>query len=77
MPDADDPKPLYWDASYEIVLSLMEHHPDADLDALGLQQLFEWIVALPGFADDPILAHDGLLTEILREWYEENISEDF
>ncbi len=71
MDEDDDPKPLYWEASYEIVLSLMEHHPLADLDELGLQQLFDWIVALPGFADDPILAHDALLTEILREWYEE------
>ena len=68
----ESPKPLYWEASYEIVLALMEHHPDANLDDLGLQQLFEWIINLPGFADDPILAHDGLLTEILREWYEEN-----
>ena len=67
----DSPKSLYWEASYEIVLALMEHHPNADLDNLGLQQLFEWIITLPGFADDPILAHDGLLTEILREWYEE------
>ena len=67
----DGPKPLYWEASYEIVLTLMECHPDADLDALGLQQLCEWIIALPGFADDPALAHDGLLAEILREWYEE------
>lgn len=68
---SDENKPLYWEASYEIVLSLIEHHPNADLDALGLGQLFEWIIALPGFADDPVLAHDGLLTEILREWYEE------
>ncbi len=67
----ESPKPLYWEASYEIVLALMEQHPDADLDNLGLQQLFEWIINLPGFDDDPILAHDGLLTEILREWYEE------
>ncbi len=67
----DEPKPLYWDATYEIVLSLIEHHPDADLDSLGLQQLLEWILSLPGFADDPILVHDGLLNEILREWYEE------
>ena len=71
---SDDPKPLYWDASYEIVLNLMEHHPNADLDELGLQTLFEWIIVLPGFADDPSLAHDDLLTEILREWYEEQIS---
>jgi FeS assembly protein IscX len=66
-----EPKPLYWEASYEIVLALIEHHPSADLDTLGLQRLLELIVALPGFADDPILAHDGLLTDILREWYEE------
>jgi FeS assembly protein IscX len=72
MSDAeDDPKRLYWEASYEIVLALMEQHADADLDSLGLNQLFDWIVALPGFADDPGLAHDGLLTEILRDWYEE------
>lgn len=71
MDEDDDPKPLYWEASYEIVLSLMEHHPHAGLDELGLQQLFDWIIALPGFADDPILAHDALLTEILRDWYEE------
>jgi len=69
--DADNPEPLYWEASYAIVLSLMEHHPDADLETLGLQQLYEWIIALPGFADDPLLADDDLLTEIFREWYEE------
>jgi len=62
---------LYWDATYEIVLSLIDNHPDANLDALGLQQLYELIVALPGFADDPELANEGILTEILREWYEE------
>lgn len=62
---------LHWEASYEIVLALMEHYPDADLDSLGLGQLFEWIIRLPGFDDEPILANDALLTDILREWYEE------
>jgi FeS assembly protein IscX len=62
---------LYWDATYEIVLSLIDNHPDANLDVIGLQQLYELIVALPGFADDPELANEGILTEILREWYEE------
>ena len=62
---------IYWDATYEIVLSLIETHPDADLDAMGLQQLNQLIVALPDFADDPELANDGILTEILREWYVE------
>ncbi len=71
MSEAEEPNPLYWDATYEIVLGLMEHHPDADLEMVGLQQLFEWIIALPGFADDPILAHDDVLVEIFRVWYEE------
>ena len=62
---------LYWDATYEIVLSLIDNHPDANLDEMGLQQLYELIVALPGFADDPELANEGILTDILREWYEE------
>ncbi|MCL4250195.1 MAG: Fe-S cluster assembly protein IscX [Anaerolineae bacterium] len=62
---------LYWEASYEIVLNLIEAYPDADLDSIGLQQLQQYIVALPNFADDPELANDGILSEILREWYEE------
>lgn len=62
---------LYWDATYEIVMGLREQHPDADLEALGVGQLYQWILALPGFADDPALVNDSILNEILREWYEE------
>jgi FeS assembly protein IscX len=62
---------LYWESSYEIVLSLIEIYPDADLDSIGLQQLFRYIVDLPNFADDPEFANDNILNEILREWYEE------
>jgi FeS assembly protein IscX len=75
MNDDEAPALLYWEASYEIVLRLMEVHPDADLDALGLHQLYEWIIALPGFADEPNLANDQILTEIMREWYEEATEE--
>ena len=32
-------KPLYWDASYEIVLTLMEVYPQIDLGDVGLEQL--------------------------------------
>lgn len=64
-------KPLYWDASYEIVLDLMEAYPDIDLETIGLEQLYRMILALPNFADDPALANTGILTGILREWYEE------
>jgi len=62
---------LYWDASYEIVLALMVAYPDVDLDTVSLVELNRWIVNLPNFADDPVLVNDGILKDILREWYEE------
>lgn len=63
---------LYWDASYEIALALRKAHPVANLDDIGLEQLYDWIIALPNFADDPQLANEGILLDILREWYEES-----
>ena len=74
-PAADTALPLYWDTSYEIVLHLLARYPDTDLDTLGLYELYTMIVTLPDFADDPALAHDGLLMEILREYYEEATSQ--
>jgi FeS assembly protein IscX len=62
---------LYWESTYEIVLALMEQYPSLDIDAVGLDELNEYIVTLPNFADDPRLANEAILSEILREWYEE------
>lgn len=73
---ADTPHPLYWESSYEIVLQLIARYPEVDLDSLGLQDLYQMIVTLPDFVDDPALAHDDLLTEILREYYEEATTHD-
>lgn len=63
---------LYWESSFEIAQALQDHHPDADLDSIGLQQLYQWVLDLPDFADDPVLVNDAILTDILREWYEES-----
>ena len=65
--------PLYWEASYEIVLALIDMHSEVDLEQVGLDQLYQWIITLPNFADDPILVNDGILKGILREWYEETM----
>ena len=71
----DDLQPLYWEASFEIVLTLKEKYPEANLNTLGLDQLYDWIIALPHFADDPLFANEDILNEILREWYEETLFE--
>jgi FeS assembly protein IscX len=71
MPVNFEMQQLYWESSYAIVLALMEAQPDVDVETVGTEQLFRWIVALPTFDDDPLLAHEALLEQILREWYEE------
>lgn len=62
---------LYWDATYEIVLSLMSTYPDVEIDTIGLNQLYQYVTTLPNFADDPRIVSEEILNEILREWYEE------
>lgn len=62
---------LYWEASYEIVQELISIYPDVKVDNVGIAQLHKLIIELPNFADDPVLANEGILNEILREWYEE------
>jgi len=62
---------LTWDDSYAIARALMARYPHVDLEEVSLGMLFQWAIALPGFADDPELANDEILTSIYREWYEE------
>lgn len=62
---------LYWESSYEIVLALMEEYPEFDVESVGMEQLYQMVIALPDFADDPELANEGILKQLLREWYEE------
>ncbi|MBL8118634.1 MAG: Fe-S cluster assembly protein IscX [Anaerolineae bacterium] len=71
MNDISQSGSLHWDATYEIVLRLKETYPDVDIEAVGLDQLYRYVITLPDFVDDPHLANDGILNEILREWYEE------
>jgi FeS assembly protein IscX len=63
--------PLYWEATYAIARSLRETYPDMDVETVGFGQLVELVKALPGFADDPTLASEAILSDILREWFEE------
>ena len=62
---------LYWESSYEIVLCLMETFPELDIEKVGVEQLYQMVIALPDFADDPQMVNDKILEQLLREWYEE------
>ncbi|GAB4510321.1 MAG: Fe-S cluster assembly protein IscX [Anaerolineae bacterium] len=68
---SENSQTLYWEASYEIALALMERYPAVDIEQVGTEQLYQWIIALPNFGDDPLLVTERILSDILREWYEE------
>jgi FeS assembly protein IscX len=62
---------LYWDGSFAIARRLMAVQPNADLNEITLNMIYNWTIALPEFKDDPALANDELLEAIYQEWYEE------
>ncbi len=62
---------LYWDSTYGIAMALIESHPELDPDNIGLEELFNLIERLPGFADNPELANERLLLDVLATWLEE------
>lgn len=62
---------LSWDDSFAIARALIEKYPQAELEGVSLNMIFQWTIALPDFDDEPELANDGILEAIYQEWYEE------
>lgn len=65
---------LYWDATYAIVVALIEHYPERNPEDVGLQELLTIVQTLPGFNDDPAIVAEQVLLDILNVWYEETVS---
>ena len=68
--DDEQIQPLYWEPTYEIVLALIQTYPNFDIESVGMKQLKDMILALPNFADDPSIASEEILRDILNTWYE-------
>ena len=66
---------LTWEASYAIALELKRSYPEINFEEVTLQQLYEWILKLNDFEDDPALCNDEILSLIYQEWYEEIIND--
>ncbi|MFM8322971.1 MAG: Fe-S cluster assembly protein IscX [Chloroflexota bacterium] len=62
---------LTWEDSYAIARALIEQRPDQDLERVSLMDIYRWTLALAEFDDDPALANDAILTDIVKEWIEE------
>lgn len=62
---------MNWSDAEDIALALMETHPGVDPLSVRFTDLHQWVVALPGFRDDPKASNEGLLEKIQMAWLEE------
>ena len=62
---------LKWTDSLEIALDLIEAHPDVDPKTIRFTDLYNWVLALPNFSDDPKHSGEKILEAIQMYWIEE------
>jgi FeS assembly protein IscX len=62
---------MKWLDTREIAIALAEAHPDVDPERVNFVDLRNWVVSLPGFADDPQRSGEKILEAIQATWIEE------
>lgn len=62
---------MRWTDVRDIAIALEENHPDADNVNLRFTDLHKWVLALPGFADDPGASNEKILEAIQMAWIDE------
>ncbi|OGA05702.1 MAG: Fe-S assembly protein IscX [Betaproteobacteria bacterium RIFCSPHIGHO2_12_FULL_69_13] len=62
---------MKWTDTQEIAIALAEKYPDKDPKSVNFVDLYNWIVALPGFGDDPKRCGEKILEAVQAAWIEE------
>lgn len=62
---------MKWTDTQEIAIALAEQHPDADPAQVRFTDLYQWVMALPGFDDDPKRCGEKILEAIQAAWIDE------
>ncbi|MDG1987580.1 MAG: Fe-S cluster assembly protein IscX [Halieaceae bacterium] len=62
---------MRWTDVYEIAIELVDSKPEVDPITVNFVQLRNWIMALPGFEDDPNRCGEKILEAIQAAWIEE------
>ncbi len=62
---------MRWTDINDIAIELEDAHPDANPLALNFVDLRSWVLALPGFDDDPDHSGEKILEAIQAAWIEE------
>ena len=62
---------MRWTDITDIAIELCDAHPDQDPLAVNFVDLRNWVMALPGFSDDPDRCGEKILEAIQAAWIEE------
>lgn len=62
---------MKWTDVLEIAITLDETHPEIDPLQVRFTDLHRWVLALPGFDDDPNRAGEKVLEAIQQAWIDE------
>ncbi len=62
---------LKWTDTLDIAIELDDAHPDVDPLHVNFVELRNWIMALPGFDDDPEHCGERILEAVQMAWVEE------
>jgi FeS assembly protein IscX len=62
---------MKWTDTREIAIALLEARPGQDPARVNFVDLRDWVLALPGFSDDPKRCGEKVLEAIQMAWIEE------
>ena len=62
---------MTWEDAEDIAFALLDKFPQQDPLQVRFTDLRKWVIALPGFDDNPAASSEGVLEAIQMAWYEE------
>ena len=62
---------MKWTDTQDIAIALSEKYPDTDPKTVRFTDLYQWVLQLPGFDDDPKRCGEKILEGIQMAWLEE------
>ena len=62
---------MKWTDVNDIAIELSETHPEVDPTQVRFTDLHNWVLALPGFDDEPACGGERVLEAIQQAWIDE------
>jgi FeS assembly protein IscX len=62
---------MKWTDTQDLAIALTDRYPDTDPKTVRFTDLYQWVLQLPGFDDDPKRCGEKILEAIQMAWIDE------